>query len=435
MTIQDLDELPFGSSEAERISHLGVLALKHGHRLQILLEGCNVCFDSLPTNLQKYAKEIKELLGNLIQESDTMLKLTNQKKIVTFADNDIKKKKEVDQKIARAVSLFAGNKISETTLDRLIAANMKFKVNLTTQPETISKRVKRRNKKSRRRRPALISPTKPSFPYVVEGKTHITFYIKHDQIFELPRPSNKETPNLYSLKEIVVHLAVCNVKGIRNLIEYLKESNRITFTRNTVEKYLRIYKNKNELPEDVLSLPTGRQKVMKEAMTSLNDKSVDRSRNTAWDPTEVATEEIAKRLKLENGKGVAVHRTTNEIYAGAAVLADPRVRKVRRDELRIQSVSREIAAASERTCMSPIFVVVCTQFLPGEWIDRPADHLLPEGCLEFLKIAEGFYQGPVKPVQPRYIFNFDDWGRHLSAAAPSTRQITRKRGSSTQSNK
>ena len=118
MTIQDLDELPFGSSEAERISHLGVLALKHGHRLQILLEGCNVCFDSLPTNLQKYAKEIKELLGNLIQESDTMLKLTNQKKIVTFADNDIKKKKEVDQKIARAVSLFAGNKISETTLDR-----------------------------------------------------------------------------------------------------------------------------------------------------------------------------------------------------------------------------------------------------------------------------------------------------------------------------
>ena len=100
---------------------------------------------------------------------------------------------------------------------------MKFKVNL--QPETISKRVKRRNKKSRRRRPALISPTKPSFPYVVEGKkTHITFYIKHDQIFELPRPSNKETPNLYSLKEIVVHLAVCHVKGIRNLIEYLKES-------------------------------------------------------------------------------------------------------------------------------------------------------------------------------------------------------------------
>ena len=85
--------------------------------------------------------------------------------------------------------------------------------------------------------------------------------------------------------------------------------------------------------------------------------------------------------------------------------------------------------------MSHIFVVVCTQFLPGEWIDRPADHLLPEGCLEFLKIAEGFYQGPVKPVQPRYIFNFDDWGRHLSAAAPSTRQITRKRGSSTQSNK
>ncbi len=66
--------------------------------------------------------------------------------------------------------------------------------------------------------------------------------------------------------------------------------------------------------------------------------------------------------------------------------------------------------------MSHIFVVVCTQFLPGEWIDRPEDHLLPEGCLELLKIVEEFYQGPVKPVQPRYIFNFDDWGRHLFAA-------------------
>jgi hypothetical protein len=59
MAIKDLDELAFGSSEAERISLLGVLVLKHGHRLQILLEGCNVCFDCLPTKLQKYAKESK----------------------------------------------------------------------------------------------------------------------------------------------------------------------------------------------------------------------------------------------------------------------------------------------------------------------------------------------------------------------------------------
>jgi hypothetical protein len=80
------------------------------------------------------------------------------------------------------------------------------------------------------------------------------------------------------------------------------------------------------LPEDILSLPRGRKKVLKEDMKSLNDKSADRSRNTAWDPTEVATEEIAKRLKLENGEGVAVHRTTNEKYAGASVLLDKRVR-------------------------------------------------------------------------------------------------------------
>jgi hypothetical protein len=143
--------LVYGSSEAERISHLWVLILKHGHRLQFLLEGCNVCFDSLPQKLKKYEKKSKELFDNLIQECDKMLKLAAQKTVITFADNYTKKQKEVDQKTSKAVSLFAGNENFETPLDRLIAANMKFKVNLTsTQPdESISKRVKKRTKNSR----------------------------------------------------------------------------------------------------------------------------------------------------------------------------------------------------------------------------------------------------------------------------------------------
>ena len=130
---------------------------------------------------------------------------------------------------------------------------MKFKVNLTTQPESISKRVKKRTEKSRRRCPRNHLSHILWKERLIE---HFIFLKARPNLFELPRPSNKESPNLYSLREIVVHLAVCNAKGIRNLIEYLKNSGRIAFTRNTVETNLRKCKNENELPkEDIFLCP------------------------------------------------------------------------------------------------------------------------------------------------------------------------------------
>ena len=41
LEIKELDELAYGSSEAERISHLAKVILKHGQRLKILQGACD----------------------------------------------------------------------------------------------------------------------------------------------------------------------------------------------------------------------------------------------------------------------------------------------------------------------------------------------------------------------------------------------------------
>jgi hypothetical protein len=79
MPIKDLDELAYGTSEAEKISHLAVLILKHGQRLHILHDVCDICFDSLPPKFEKHVSEIAEGFDNLIEECDIMLKLTDKK--------------------------------------------------------------------------------------------------------------------------------------------------------------------------------------------------------------------------------------------------------------------------------------------------------------------------------------------------------------------
>jgi hypothetical protein len=50
LDIKELDELAYGSSEAERISHLAKVILKHGHRLKILQDAYNSTYDVYTSN-------------------------------------------------------------------------------------------------------------------------------------------------------------------------------------------------------------------------------------------------------------------------------------------------------------------------------------------------------------------------------------------------
>ena len=250
--IKDLDELTYGTSEAEKISHLAVLILKHGHRLETLQKVCDMCFDSLPTKFEKHVTEIADGFVNLIDECDTMLKLTDKKTAITFADTCIRRQKEGQQKLEKAASLAKGE-TPETPLDRLISMNLKF-----SQSEPSSKRAAKKRKK---RDPVASTspPSNISFPYVVDGETHTTFHLNEKRVFVLPNPTSKEHPKLYSLREIVLHLAPYEGKGTRRFIEYLKETGRITFHRTTVEIYARKFRDDKELPDEgIIFLTSGR---------------------------------------------------------------------------------------------------------------------------------------------------------------------------------
>jgi hypothetical protein len=50
LDIKELDELAYWSSEAERISHVAKVILKHGQRLKILQDACNNTHDVYTSN-------------------------------------------------------------------------------------------------------------------------------------------------------------------------------------------------------------------------------------------------------------------------------------------------------------------------------------------------------------------------------------------------
>jgi hypothetical protein len=75
-------------------------------------------------------------------------------------------------------------------------------------------------KKRKKRSPvaATSPPSNKSFPYIVDGETRTTFHLDENKVFELPNPSSKEHPKLYSLREIVLHLAPYGGKELGNLL-------------------------------------------------------------------------------------------------------------------------------------------------------------------------------------------------------------------------
>ncbi len=115
MTIKDLDELAYGTSAPEKISHLGVFILKTGQHVKVLRYVFEIFVDFVPKKKYEHhgGAEGKRTFGILAGLFDKILKLTSQKTAIQFADNYTKKQKICEQKIANAVSLAAGNKIVE----------------------------------------------------------------------------------------------------------------------------------------------------------------------------------------------------------------------------------------------------------------------------------------------------------------------------------
>ena len=103
-------------------------------------------------------------------------------------------------------------------------------------------------------------------------------------------------------------------------------------------------------------------------------------------------------------------------------MLDETVDAVNEESLRLQSESRQVASHSLRTCMTQIVATVSTQFIPGKWKDRPKDDMLKSGALELMRLAEDYWGCEVRPIDPRYLINFDDTGRHHLSAAWTNRK-------------
>jgi hypothetical protein len=94
MTIKDLDELAYGTSAHEKISHLGVLILKTGQHVKVLQDVFEILVDFVPKKYEHHGAEGKRTFDILAGLFDKMLKLTSQKTTIQFADNYIKKQKK-----------------------------------------------------------------------------------------------------------------------------------------------------------------------------------------------------------------------------------------------------------------------------------------------------------------------------------------------------
>ena len=117
------------------------------------------------------------------------------------------------------------------------------------------------------------------YPFVEEGKNGNTFHLSKIKSVLLPKPSantevSNKFPNLYSLRETVLHLHPYYGKGARNIFKFMLKENYVSFSTRVFEHRSAIYRNDNVLPEpDVMTVPLGRSNngINKKKIISLND--------------------------------------------------------------------------------------------------------------------------------------------------------------------
>jgi hypothetical protein len=358
----------------------------------------------------------------MIGETDTMLKLTSQKTSMIFADNRIKKKQKGLEKIQMATDIVAGKKLVEdTTLSKLQAVNVKFDEKAGGKKNVVTP-TKRPAKK--KRSSTEISPSPACYPYIETGESHTTFYLSETKQYCLPNPTHKFQPHLYSLREVVYYLS--KETGTRKLIEFMNKKGRITFHRNTYEKYAKIYRKQKKLPpEDSYTFVKGRPTEMEKDLLSVTEKT-KLSKNTGVDIVAETSTALNEARRLKHGSTAKeVTRATVQKYANAGVASDEDVEKVPHDKFAVVSEARLVASRSLRTCLSQVITAIRTQFVLGQWKDRPNRDELDEGALEMFGYAQDFFprslgHDEIRPIHPRYLNNFDDSGRHHNDVASPT---------------
>ena len=448
---KNLDEYTFGGTAPERMNHLSALILKHSHRLKVIQRAYEDQFEKttailsnsselssvrgLTSMTKKYKNVILEGLEHVYSECDTMLTLTNQKKATICANNLIQKEQDGLQRLKDAASNFASNFEATAAsnkmtpaLSKLSHVNKRIRQNQTKSPIPLAS-------KGIRKRVRIVSPMQQSFPYTEEQENDNIYHIDAKKSFTLPKPAattvlGRQFPNQYTLRELVVHLEPFFKDGSMRLFKYLHSEKRAVISHVSYSKLALKYREHNELPDsDAMFLLPGRRNVLNHAEAIALSKTVHAKVNECHDAIEDVHLHVAKKQKgtdlLCNGVET-IHPAIARKYAVASIMLDETVHGVRSESPRIQSESRQVASHSLRTCMSQVVLAVRTQFIPGKWHNRPKDEKLSEGSLLMLKLAQDFFGCDMRPIDPRYLFNFDDTGRHHASGSWSSKIKTKR---------
>eukprot|EP00979_Chaetoceros_neogracilis_P001726 scaffold305_cov267-Chaetoceros_neogracile.AAC.43 len=387
----------------------------------------------LTSMTKKYKNVILEGLDHVYSECDTMLILTNQKKATICANNLIEKEQDGLQRLKDAASNFASDFEAAAASTKITPAFSKL--------SDVNKRM-RKNKNKNKTRPSLprqkqtkshlplASPIQRSFPYTEEQENDNIYHIDAKKSFTLPKPAattvlGRQFPNQYTLRELVLLLDPFYNDGSMRLFKYLHSEKRVVISHMSYEKLALKYREQGELPDSGdMFLVRGRRNVLNHAEAIALSKTVDAKVNECHDAIEDVHRHVAKKQKgkdlLCNGVET-IHPATARKYAVASIMLDETVHGVRSESPRIQSESRQVASHSLRTCLSQVVTAVQTQFIPGKWHNRPKDGNLSEGSLLMLKLAQDFFGCDVRPIDPRYLFNFDDTGRHHASGSWSSK--------------
>ena len=451
--LKDIDELSFGNTKAERESEIAVKLTKitqylslikheyHGQTTDVLkhLNADDIC--CAKERIEKGKSSIETALTNMMSDCEHMLKLTRKKTVTKHTDSATTAQQNYVAKLEACKARADGVEVKKkdhSHLGKIKQMNNKYKNNSTDKKNT-----KRSNgfaaPVTRNKKTKHDNGGKNNKIDTVNQLLENTIHDKDDSIivhaicgkemrqFILPKPSNNFHPKIYSLHECILHCAQYHGKGLHDLVRALIDQSRVCFSLMTFRRHFDSYRKHGSLPDvDVMVNRVGRNPYLDINEMKASHKDVKNNTSLGDDAVHDIQMQIEEKNKGVSGKMLKPPSHDTLIRtASASVVIDEDVIEINDDELRAISMPREIASRSVRTAVTEIATSIVTLFIPGEWHNRPSNKDLPTGCKIALKLAEAYYGCPVKPIDPRYDFDFDDTGRfHYSAAKTEKRKKT-----------
>ena len=430
---EDLDDIQFKSTGKERDNELAVKLFKLREHLSSIhdayeeqVKGALDCLRNHEGRgavgvLSDGKKHMNTAFGNFIDECDQMLLLTGKKKVVVHANsaivadqNNEKILKKAHLRSLGAVTPTEKSKEVNTSMSKVKHMNRKFAAKSDKSVGSISPSPKRISKRKRNKTAQVGNTAVKKFaPTIVDGESEVTIRLEVDKTIVLPNPSSTTYERIYSIRETLLYLPKYRGDGMYKLFNLLLEEGRVAFSLRTFRRHLKIFEEHAILPDDTtLRMKEGRprDKDIKD-LKELNDCVASHSAHGDDAMKNVSLAIKAKRFAQDGYKAKDPSKQTVHNNAFLTVVSDERVSEVDSKSLRILSMSRDTAVRSIRTFVSEVAVAIATCFIPGRWHDKPRDDELSDGVKAALILAEEYFECECRPIDPRYIFNFDDTGR------------------------